>query len=203
MFLPILINNKKSRYSSKISIWNCNVSMQGKTFAWTGAPIMPEIVITYKGETLVEDVDYQLAYYDNIDAGNAYVRIYGINRFNSYRSSDFKIEGKHIDKDWVIEKVSCNCTKSYSCESLYEYSKYCSYSESDDICGNLNVYYKGELVDPNNYKIEAIISDTYLYDMGNVQKYLRTVTYKISGVGEYDGYVDYEDEFYVNVYTSN
>ena len=130
-----------SRYSSKVSIWNCNVVMQKETFDWTGSPIMPEIIITYNGETLVENVDYELAYYDNIDAGNAYVKIYGINRFKSSRNSDFTIKGKELKGNCKVKKELCECIKSYSCEDTYDYSKYCSYPGSDDICGNLKVYY--------------------------------------------------------------
>ena len=80
-----------------VGIWEADISLDKKVFAYDGKPHAPKVTVTYDGSTLVEGTDYELSYiycgiddelYDSIDAPQAdcgyyEVHIKGIGRFTS------------------------------------------------------------------------------------------------------------------------
>jgi len=59
--------------------------------AWTGSALTPALSLTYNGATLVEGVDYTLAYAGNTAAGTATVAITGKGSFAGTASTAFRI----------------------------------------------------------------------------------------------------------------
>ncbi|MCL2607921.1 MAG: hypothetical protein FWD92_05160, partial [Methanomassiliicoccaceae archaeon] len=53
------------------------ISVKGidETYHYTGSEIIPDIMVTYNGELLEEGADYMITYSDNINAGEAKVKI--------------------------------------------------------------------------------------------------------------------------------
>lgn len=63
------------------------------SFVYTGNEIKPNVVITYDGETLIENCDYVVSYSNNINVSNiAKITIAGIGNFSGKRELFFTIE---------------------------------------------------------------------------------------------------------------
>ena len=58
---------------------------------YTGKECKPKVVVTMGDKILVEDVDYDLVYVNNINAGEAKVVIIGLNDCYGYTTSQFEI----------------------------------------------------------------------------------------------------------------
>lgn len=56
-----------------------------------------------KGFTLIENVDYEIRYFDNIDSGYGTMTIYGMGNFCGTQRVQFKIFGKNIENAVVSE----------------------------------------------------------------------------------------------------
>lgn len=69
---------------------------------YTGKKITPEIVISYNGSILVENVDYIVSYNDNQTAGIATVTVSGIGNYSGTQTKTFKI----LLKTPVLSSVS-------------------------------------------------------------------------------------------------
>ena len=70
---------------------------------YTGEAVMPKPVITWNGFTLVEGVDYEIEYFDNVNSGYGIMVIYGMGNFCGTQRVQFKIFGKNIENAVVIE----------------------------------------------------------------------------------------------------
>lgn len=68
--------------TTKINIADADAQLSSDKVAYTGRPVMPELTITYNGETLEKDVDYTFVVKDHIAPGKAIVCISGIGRFS-------------------------------------------------------------------------------------------------------------------------
>ena len=78
---------------------------------YTGEEIKPEITLKYEGTDLVEGDDYVLEYYDNINAGTAYVDVIGMGKFGGIRTLSF-----------TIKQVKLTVNPTYNgCDVYYEY----------------------------------------------------------------------------------
>lgn len=66
------------------------VSYEAKQF-YTGKQVTPELVISYKGKRIQEGTDYELIYQDNIDIGNAVIRIIGKGDYLGEKIIEFSI----------------------------------------------------------------------------------------------------------------
>lgn len=58
---------------------------------WTGAPITPKVVLKDDGKLLVENVDYRLEYWNNVDIGLAYGDVIGIGNYGGELLFKFNI----------------------------------------------------------------------------------------------------------------
>lgn len=60
--------------------------------SYTGNPIKPDITITYNGEKLKENKDYEVSLKNNINVGTATINVTGINEYIGTTSTSFKIK---------------------------------------------------------------------------------------------------------------
>ena len=81
----------------KPRIQDTNIEIQD-TVKFTGDPIKKFPVITYKGKRLEKNVDYTLAFSNNIYPGTAKVTITGINGFSGTVTKTYTIVRKSIEK---------------------------------------------------------------------------------------------------------
>lgn len=63
-----------------------------------GREITPDVTVKYDGKVLTKNVDYKLAYTDNINVGTATVSIVGIGGYNKSVSKTFAIKAADISK---------------------------------------------------------------------------------------------------------
>ena len=75
---------------------------------YTGQAITPVPEVMFNGKPLVKDVDFTLAYVNNIDNGQAQVTVKGIGNFSGERTVTFNI-GKSVSNA-TISDVSSSCT---------------------------------------------------------------------------------------------
>ena len=59
---------------------------------YTGKECLPEIYVIFDGRTLINDVDYDVVYLNNIEPGEANVVIVGLNEFQGIKKTNFIIE---------------------------------------------------------------------------------------------------------------
>ncbi|MGN8626705.1 DUF5722 domain-containing protein [Bulleidia sp. HCP3S3_F2] len=71
-----------------ISYGNINIIPNQK---YTGEEILPEIWVEFEGNPLINDVDYDVVYLDNIDSGNAKVVVVGLGEYSGILTSSFHI----------------------------------------------------------------------------------------------------------------
>ena len=93
------------------NIQNCNIEVLG-SFTYDSQPQKPKINAKYNGLMLTENLDYNLEYQNNINAGgSAIIKIFGIGNFVNNTSVYFEI--KKADKPSTkIEKISIDNTKA-------------------------------------------------------------------------------------------
>lgn len=68
-----------------------NVSIAAGTYTYTGRPITPNVTVMAGGTVLTKDVDYEITYSNNIDAGNAEVLVKGMSNYNGTVRKEFAI----------------------------------------------------------------------------------------------------------------
>lgn len=59
---------------------------------YTGKEILPEISVQFEGTELINDVDYDVVYLNNVECGEATAIIVGLNRFEGIKKTHFIIE---------------------------------------------------------------------------------------------------------------
>ncbi len=67
------------------------IVVQVADMEYTGTPLMPEPSVTYKGTSLIKDVDYIVSYEDNTDGGMAAVLITGQGNFTGTVKAMFEV----------------------------------------------------------------------------------------------------------------
>ncbi len=70
---------------------------------YTGEQLKPKPVLEWKGFTLIENEDYEIRYFDNIESGYGTMAIYGMGNFCGTQRVQFKIFGKNIENAVVSE----------------------------------------------------------------------------------------------------
>ncbi|MBE6804575.1 MAG: hypothetical protein E7528_06740 [Ruminococcaceae bacterium] len=127
---------------------------------YTGKELTPKPVITWNGFTLVEDVDYEIRYFENVNAGYGTMVIYGMGNFCGTQRVQFRIFGKGLE----------NATVSEISDQTYT---------GNEITPNVSVVFDGvTLVKDTDYTVK--------YE-NNIEKGVATVV--ISGIGNYSGVV--------------
>lgn len=75
-----------------INMVDCNVALADSPCIYNGKEQTPEVVVTYNGKTLVGDIDYTVAYKNNVNAGTATVTVTGKRAYQGTTSMDFEIQ---------------------------------------------------------------------------------------------------------------
>ena len=68
---------------------------------YTGEELTPKPVITWNGFTLQEDIDYEIRYFENVNAGYGTMVIYGMGNFCGTQRVQFRIFGKSLENATV------------------------------------------------------------------------------------------------------
>lgn len=130
---------------------------------YTGQAITPVPEVMFNGKPLVKDVDFTLAYVNNIDNGQAQVTVKGIGNFSGERTVTFNI-GKSVSNA-TISDVSSSCTYTGSA-----------------VCPVPRVTHgDNELTKGKDFEV------TY---KNNINAGTNTATMIITGIGEYSGQVE-------------
>lgn len=127
---------------------------------YTGEELTPKPVITWNGFTLVEDVDYEIRYFENVNAGYGTMVIYGMGNFCGTQRVQFRIFGKSLENATVSEITD----QTYTGNEI-----------TPDVAVAL-----GDIV------LVKDVDYTVKYE-NNVEKGVATVV--ISGIGNYSGVV--------------
>lgn len=85
---------------------------------YTGAPITPAVSVTLdNGEAVVEGVDYEVVYVDNVRIGNAKVYVVSKDAYGEGYVLDFEIFCEHASvKKTVAQKATCTVDGIYNCK---------------------------------------------------------------------------------------
>lgn len=132
---------------------------------YTGNEIRPELNITSLDNSLVKDVDYTVAFSDNVDCGIAQAEITGIGNYDGTVYKSFRI-------------VNHNEKKNISKISAY----------------NIPQIYTGKPIELNTFRVEDIYGDALVQDVDYVIEYTDNInigvaTVTVIGIGEYTGTV--------------
>ena len=73
------------------ALTSSDVSVTG-TYIYTGSPITPSVTVMNGGVVLTKDVDYEITYSNNVNAGNATVTVNGLANYTGTVLKEFKIE---------------------------------------------------------------------------------------------------------------
>ena len=102
------------------------ISLDPPTFTYDGTPKRPKVIIS---GGLVENRDFTVVYYSNINAGEASVTATGINTYEGELSTTFTINRQSIEsRDFIVESPVYYNTKPYeprvSIPGLYKNTDY-------------------------------------------------------------------------------
>lgn len=127
---------------------------------YTGEGLTPKPIITWNGFTLQEDVDYEIRYFENVNAGYGTMVIYGMGNFCGTQRVQFRIFGKSLENAVISEIPDQTYTGS-------------------EITPDVTVTLDGIALTKN-------VDYTIKYE-NNTEKGVATVV--ISGIGNYSGVV--------------
>ena len=77
--------------SDKTSLDVCNVTCEYDVYQYTGEEIKPVVTVKYANSVLEPDVDYTVAYKNNIEVGTGTVTVTGIGNYTGTASAEFEI----------------------------------------------------------------------------------------------------------------
>ena len=76
---------------TKANIANADIELSANEFPFDGEAKEPGVTVTYKGDVLTDN-DYKVVYSNNINAGTASVKVYGIGNFKGTAEKTFTIK---------------------------------------------------------------------------------------------------------------
>lgn len=74
------------------SIYDAEITVAAGRYIYTGRAFTPDVKVTLQGTTLLKDTDYVVRYYNNVNAGAAYVQIFGCGIYEGEKQTLFQIE---------------------------------------------------------------------------------------------------------------
>lgn len=97
-------------------ISDMDVSLSKDTFIYDGNACKPEVTVSYRKDTVLEQgIDYTISYEKNVNAGTATAVISGKGLFYGKIRKDFTIqktgEESHIHEEVIDEAVAATCTR--------------------------------------------------------------------------------------------
>ncbi|MGN0466835.1 MAG: CAP domain-containing protein [Lachnospiraceae bacterium] len=103
----------------KQPISSCNISLSQTEYAYDGTEKKPEVTVIFDSTILKENVDYTLTYGNNINAGEAYVEVKGINNWAGSERQYFTITSKGIGSlTWILGNTCNSVTQEEQDPSL-------------------------------------------------------------------------------------
>ena len=91
VFFNNLNNNEHKTKVEKINIENAEIKPI-ENQKYTNEECLPEVIVEYDGKQLINDVDYDIVYLNNIEQGQANVIIVGMGKFEGIKKTEFIIE---------------------------------------------------------------------------------------------------------------
>ncbi|MDE6492064.1 MAG: hypothetical protein K2L37_02810, partial [Lactobacillus sp.] len=85
------IRPQESPYPQLVNMHQCSVDVSSDSFVYDGTERCPEIQVVYGGKALVRNKEYEVRYYNNVDAGTAEVKIAGLRQYVDCVSQAFVI----------------------------------------------------------------------------------------------------------------
>ena len=79
------------------------VEIQISDALYTGAEVKPAVKVLLGGEELVEGIDYEVTYHENVEVSSdkPYVRVIGINGYAGVLTANFAIRYLELDESWI------------------------------------------------------------------------------------------------------
>ena len=78
--------------SDKIDIADTAVTLSTTSYTYDGEPKTPAVTVTHGGKTLVRGTDYEISYIKNALAGDAYVLVRGIGKYDGIKKVKFGVK---------------------------------------------------------------------------------------------------------------
>lgn len=147
---------------------NTVVTVSDKDIVYDQTMKTPNVIVVYNGVVLVKDVDYNLSYLNNIDAGTATAVISGINSYSGSITKDFTITPAKLNDKNKVNVVFDKTSLVYNENPLIPVM-YVSYDKGD----GLGPQY---LIQDVDYTVSYINNNA----PGKAQA-------KITGIGNYNG----------------
>lgn len=79
------------------------VKIGSLTYTYTGDPILPVVIVKYKGNVLVLDQDYKVTYTNNQEIGTGTILVEGIGEYTGSKTLTFQIAAPEPEPTGVIE----------------------------------------------------------------------------------------------------
>ncbi len=83
------------------SVSDGNITLDTSEYTYSGNECKPKATVVVDGKKLTETVDYKVTYSSNIEAGNATVRVSGINNYKDEKDLSFKINSLPLTEEMV------------------------------------------------------------------------------------------------------
>ena len=128
-------------------ISDMDVSLSKDTFIYDGNACKPEVTVSYRKDTVLEQgIDYTISYEKNVNAGTATAVISGKGLFYGKIRKDFTIqktgEESHIHEVVIDEAVAATCTRDGVTEGSH-CSKCCEVLEEQTVIPAMGHQYAG------------------------------------------------------------
>lgn len=184
----VIQNTDETIVLNDISGSNCTVDIPFTSTDYTGEAITPAVTVTCNGAVLTENLDYTVAYSDNVNAGFAKVFVTGIGNYSGTVTKDFTIKKLNLAGKGKATVSFDSTTIVYNGESVKPVV-YVSYNKG----GNEGAQYLAQDID-----------FTVAYSNNNN---ITNASVKITGIGNYTGTLTKSFKIYpaavTNVYVSN
>ena len=99
-----VIVEKTNDKPSKISIKKCKISVKSRSFVYNSKEFTPEVEVTLNGEKLYLGKDYRVTYLNNINVGEALIKVEGIGKYNDFNETTFSIINEDINNTEITFK---------------------------------------------------------------------------------------------------
>ncbi len=96
------------------NIAECDIIYEDSEFIYDGTAKEPKVTVAANGENLKEGTDYVVTYSDNIDAGNANVKVTGIGKYTGETGKVFTIQKANQSIEVKKSKLTVKAGKSVS-----------------------------------------------------------------------------------------
>lgn len=99
-----VVNFSIVKKENSLNYWPAVILLSQVAYEYDGTEKTPKVTVTNNGELLSENIDYSVSYNNNIDVGNAVVKINGIGKYCGSVTAQFVI---YDDANVIIENGTC------------------------------------------------------------------------------------------------